>query len=71
MEPTAVIDGDHVLFFLDRHEAMKYWVFLPNREHVHLVQCIADIESGGWSIPNFMNQQQHVDDEEISCTHPQ
>jgi hypothetical protein len=53
MHPTAVVDNEHIIVFLDKHEAMMYWSFLPGREFIHVIDLIPDPNSGGWIIPRF------------------
>ena len=53
VNPTAVVDGEHIIVFLDKHEAMMYWSFLPGREFIHVIDMIPDPNSGGWIIPRF------------------
>lgn len=52
MAPTAVIDSEHTIVFLERHDAMTYWRGLNNRADVLVVEMVED-PSGGWITPIF------------------
>jgi len=50
--PTVLIEGEHMVLFIDEHEAMRYWMFLPNRDEVLVVRLNPDMKSGGWIMPS-------------------
>jgi hypothetical protein len=52
MGPTAVIDSEHTIVFLERHDAMTFWRSLSNRSDVLVIDMVED-PSGGWIVPTF------------------
>lgn len=60
--PVGVVDEEHVLFFIENQDAMKYWSFLPNREDVFFVELVPDISSGGWILPRLSTNLHQKED---------
>ena len=51
-KPTLVMTPtEDLLFFVDSHEAWKYWVGRPDRDRWAMISLTPDMESGGWIIP--------------------